>query len=163
MTDLPTVARDRSKKFLELLRQDNLQCGVAESCTGGLLGASLTAVPGSSDVFAGGVIAYSNRLKRHFLGVPREVLREEGAVSAGAARGMAEGLIDRLAVDVGMSLTGVAGPGGGTERTPVGRVFGAVVVSATVRVEKWQFDGDRDRVRARSVEAVLNLATDLLQ
>ncbi len=99
---------------LELCRERGLSLGTAESCTGGLVAARLTAVPGSSDVFEGGIVAYANEVKAEQLGVPRDVLEEHGAVSAEAARAMAHGACERLGVDVAVAVTGVAGPGGGT-------------------------------------------------
>ena len=108
---------------LSLLRERGLTLATAESCTGGLVSARLTDVPGSSAVFVGGVVAYSNDVKAAQLGVPEAVLREHGAVSAETAAEMARGARERLGADVAVSVTGVAGPDGGTEEKPVGLVF----------------------------------------
>ena len=108
---------------LELLRERGLTLATAESCTGGLVASRLTAIPGASDVFLGSVVAYSNSVKAAQLGVPEEMLATFGAVSAETAAAMAEGARERLGADVAVSVTGVAGPGGGTPEKPVGLVF----------------------------------------
>lgn len=112
--------------------------GTAESCTGGLIGAALTAVPGSSGVFHGGIIAYDNRIKTNLLGVAEEVLQQHGAVSAQVASAMARGAASKLDVDIAISVTGVAGPGGGTAEKPVGTVWMGLAVK----------NGDEIRVSA---------------
>jgi len=130
---------------------------VAESCTGGLVGAALTSVPGSSEVFVGGIIAYSNEAKEEALAVPRELLVAHGAVSEEVALAMALGVRDRLGADWGVSTTGIAGPGGGTEEKSVGTVCvglaGPDGVKAAVTI---RLGGDRDLVRRWSVAAALD-------
>ena len=111
---------------LDRLRQHHHTLAVAESCTGGAIGASLTAVPGSSAVFAGGVIAYSNAVKQRQLGVPSDLLERHGAVSDAVVMAMAEGVRDRLETDWGLAVSGIAGPGGGSDEKPVGLVHVAV-------------------------------------
>lgn len=143
------------------LRGQNGTVAVAESCTGGLLGAAITAVPGSSDVFSGGVIAYSNAAKRTVLGVSREILEEHGAVSEPVCRRMARAVQERFDSDLGLSITGVAGPGGGTEEKPVGLVYVGVADRGREQVRCFEFDGDRTEVRARSVRTVLEEALAL--
>ena len=106
-----------------LCRERGLTLATAESCTGGLVAARLTSVPGSSDVFLGGVVSYANEVKARALGVPEEVLREHGAVSAETAAAMAAGARARLGADVAVAVTGIAGPGGGTAEKPVGLVY----------------------------------------
>ena len=111
---------------LDRLRQHHHTLAVAESCTGGAIGAALTAVPGSSAVFAGGVIAYSNAVKQRQLGVPSDLLERHGAVSDAVVMAMAEGVRDRLETDWGLAVSGIAGPGGGSDEKPVGLVHVAV-------------------------------------
>jgi nicotinamide-nucleotide amidase len=135
---------------------------VAESCTGGLVGTRLTAVPGSSDVFVGGVIAYSDRAKRERLGVAAELLERHGAVSAEVAAAMAAGARAELAADVAVAVTGIAGPGGGTPEKPVGLVFLTVSSPAGEVTRELRLPGDREEIRARATTAALHLVRQLL-
>ena len=109
--------------MLDRCRERGLTLATAESCTGGLVAARLTSVPGSSDVFVGGIVSYANEVKIGELGVPAELIEQHGAVSAEVAEAMARGARERLGVDVAVSVTGVAGPDGGTEEKPVGLVY----------------------------------------
>ena len=111
-----------AEKLVELLKAQGLTCATAESCTGGGVGSAITAVPGSSAVFAGGVISYSNEVKAEVLGVPRDDLARVGAVSSEVAAQMAEGARRLLKTDMAVSLTGIAGPDGGSAEKPVGLV-----------------------------------------
>lgn len=140
---------------VDLLRQRSLTIGVAESCTGGLLGGRLTDVPGSSDVFHGGIIAYDNSVKIGHLGVPEDLLRSHGAVSETVAEAMAEGVRQRLSVDVGVGITGIAGPGGGTPDKPVGTVCMTVAGLGDIYSRKAIFLGSRPEIRARAVQTAL--------
>lgn len=143
---------------LQALREREEDLAVAESCTGGLLGEALTAVPGSSDVFAGGVISYSNRLKQELLGVPPGVLDEHGAVSEPVAVAMARGARERLGVSWALATTGVAGPGGGTPDKPVGTVWVAVAGPGGRREARLlRLGGSRDMVRRWTVAGALEL------
>jgi nicotinamide-nucleotide amidase len=147
---------------LELCRQRDLRVVTAESCTGGLLAARLTAVPGYSDVTLGGVIAYGNDLKQSQLGVPSELIERHGAVSAEVAAAMADGARQRLHADVAISITGVAGPGGGSEEKPVGLVYYHVETPDGGRGASFSFPGDRDSIRRRAVVVSLHLLRRLL-
>ncbi|MGH3766536.1 MAG: competence/damage-inducible protein A [Pseudonocardiaceae bacterium] len=137
--------------------------GLAESCTGGLLAARLTERPGSSDYVAGGVVAYSNAAKTDLLGVPAELIEQHGAVSPEVARAMADGARDRFGADIGVGITGVAGPGGGTEAKPVGYVCICVSTDAgAARAGDPVLPGDRAEIRDRSVTVAMHLLRRLL-
>jgi nicotinamide-nucleotide amidase len=150
-------ATDLAESVLAACRARGLTVGVAESCTGGLLGARLTAIPGSSDVVEGGVIAYSYGLKTSLLGVPATMLAEHGAVSEPVARAMASGARTASGVDVALAITGIAGPGGGTEAKPVGTVWIALDFQGTVEARRYNLIGDRAEVRQRATQAALDL------
>lgn len=141
-----------------ILREKNLTIAVAESCTGGLLGKMITDVPGSSDYFLGGIIAYSNELKMKFLTVPQIILEKYGAVSAECARYMAEGAVQNLGANIGISVTGIAGPDGGTEEKPVGLVYVGFSVSGKSTSREFRFGNDRERNRERSAVVALEMA-----
>ena len=143
---------------LARLRERRWRLAAAESCTGGMVGALLTAVPGASDVFVGGVVAYANALKEGLLGVGAELLTAHGAVSGEAAAAMAEGAL-RLGAECALAVTGVAGPGGGSETKPVGTVHIAVATPALRRAVHRRFPGDRATVR----ELAANTALDQLR
>lgn len=147
----------------ELLRARGLTLAVAESCTGGLLGMRLTEIPGASDYFRGGVIAYSNAVKHGILGVPDEVLARHGAVSPECARAMAEGTRRLFQTDLALSITGVAGPSGGTPEKPVGLVYIALAHPGGVKVERHEFQGSRQGVRWSATEAALALLCHYLE
>jgi nicotinamide-nucleotide amidase len=147
---------------LSLLRERGLTLATAESCTGGLVSARLTDVPGSSDVFLGGIVAYANDVKSAQLGVPEDVLREHGAVSAETAAAMARGARERLRADVAVSVTGVAGPDGGTEEKPVGLVFLHASGPMGERQLRFDFPGDRPTIRGRAAVAALHLVRRLV-
>ena len=146
----------------QLLRERGYQLALAESCTGGLLGSMITEVPGSSDYFGAGYITYSNEAKEAMLGVPMSLIREQGAVSAAVAQAMAAGACKVSGADVGVAITGIAGPGGGTKEKPVGTVYVAVVAPEGQLVEELTLRGERTAIRARSTKTAINLARLLL-
>jgi nicotinamide-nucleotide amidase len=148
---------DLAEVVLAMCRDRSLRLAVAESCTGGLLGARLTSISGASDVFMGGVIAYDDAVKTALLGVAEETLLRHGAVSEEVAREMAGGVRDRLGVDVGVAITGVAGPTGGTPEKPVGLVWVAVDFGWRQRVHGGRFHGDRAEIRHRASQAALDM------
>jgi len=127
----------------------------AESCTGGMIGGLLTAVPGASRVFKGGVISYTNEIKNRLLGVDGELLETCGAVSAPVAEAMARGARAALGTDLAVSVTGLAGPGGDEYGNPVGTVFIGYADKNTARAEEYHFAGDREAVRQQAVRAAL--------
>ena len=148
------------------LAQRGLTLALAESCTGGLIGHRLTQVPGSSAYFDRGVICYSNAAKTDLLGVPRGLLARHGAVSAEVARAMAEGVRTRSHAQIGLSVTGVAGPGGGSERKPVGLVYIGLDARGGTRTtpisQEYRFQGDRATIKSRAAQAALNLLREWL-
>ena len=141
----------------DLLREHRLTIAAAESCTGGLLASRLTDVPGSSDYVDRGVVCYSNRSKTELAGVPEALIAEHGAVSEPVARAMAEGIRRARGTNVGVGITGIAGPGGGTPEKPVGTVAIAVVVDDEVRVRTFQFLGSREMVKFQAAQSALNM------
>jgi nicotinamide-nucleotide amidase len=144
---------------LALCRARGWRVATAESCTGGLVAAALTAIAGSSDVVDRGFVAYSNEAKMDLLGVPEATLAAHGAVSAETALAMATGAVARVGVDLAVSVTGVAGPGGGSAEKPVGLVHCAVATRTGGRTERRVFPGDRTEIR----RAAMVLALELLQ
>ena len=147
---------------LDLAREQGLRIGTAESCTGGLVAARLTSVAGSSDVFVGGVVAYEDRIKAQRLGVEAETLERYGAVSAETAAAMARGAVNALAADVTVSVTGVAGPGGGTAEKPVGLVYLHARGPRDSQAIELRLPGDRGAVRRRAAASALHLLRRLL-
>jgi nicotinamide-nucleotide amidase len=148
---------DLAALVLDEARLRRLRLAVAESCTGGLLGARLTDIPGSSDVFVGGVIAYDNALKIDLLGVPERLLTEHGAVSEPVATAMAEAAARRFGVGASLSVTGIAGPSGGSAEKPVGTVWLGCAMEGRVETSRALFPGSRQEVRARAAQAALLL------
>lgn len=147
------------ERLIELLRARGLRCATAESCTGGGVGSAITAVPGSSDVYLGGVVSYANSVKRDVLGVPEKTLESAGAVSPETAASMAEGVRRLVGADIAVSVTGVAGPGGGSAEKPVGLVWFGFASAVGTRTEKAMFAGDRARVREQAVVHALGMLT----
>ncbi len=148
---------------LELCRADGVTLATAESCTGGMVASRLTSVPGASDVFVGSVVAYANAVKEGALGVPTELVEAHGAVSEEVAAAMAEGARVRLGADVAVAVTGVAGPGGGSDDKPVGLVFAHAVGPDGARSVRTELPGDRDMIRGRATAASLHLVRRLLE
>lgn len=134
----------------------------AESCSGGLIAHRLTNVPGASTPFLGGVVAYSNAVKRSLLQVAPEIIEACGAVSEETARAMAEGARRALGTDLAVAVTGIAGPGGGTSEKPVGLVYMALADGQTTRVVKHLFEGDRESIKLQTADAALNLVLENL-
>src|SRR5262245_4629948 len=146
----------------EMLRERRMTIAVAESCSGGLLAARLTDVPGSSDYVDRGVVCYSNRSKTELAGVPASLIAQQGAVREPVARAMATGIRDRANANVGIGITGIAGPGGGSPDKPVGTVAIAVAVGNELRVRTFQFLGGREMVKFQSAQAAMNMLRLLL-
>ena len=145
-----------TRELLDACRKRQLKIATAESCTGGLIAACLTDISGSSDVFERGFVTYSNDAKHETLGVPLDVINADGAVSEAVARAMAEAALVRSRADIAVSVTGVAGPNGGTEQKPVGLVYMAMARrGAPTQAFKRNFEGDRRTVRWATVAAAL--------
>jgi len=140
-----------------LLKEQNRTLAVAESCTGGLIGERITRVPGSSVYFVGGVVSYSNALKERLLGVRKSLLRRHGAVSAEVARAMAAGVVEATGSDLGVAVTGIAGPSGGTRAKPVGLTYTALAGPDGVRCEEHRLGGTRTDIQYRASQAALDM------
>lgn len=154
--------RVTARQVLAALRKRDLTVAVAESCTGGLVLAGLTSVPGSSAVVCGGIVAYADDVKTGLLGVPARTLSEHGAVSRQCAAAMAQGVRRKLRADIGVAVTGIAGPGGGVAGKPVGTVWIAVSSAAGEEAQLHHFAGSRAAVRRQSVQAALALLVQSL-
>jgi nicotinamide-nucleotide amidase len=146
----------------ELLVESGLRIAVAESCTGGLIASRLTDVPGSSRYVDQAVVAYANESKTELLGVPSEMLRDHGAVSEPVALAMADGVRTRARAGVGVGVTGIAGPSGGTPEKPVGTVVVAVVTASERRVRTFRFFGERELVKFQASQAALDMVRRML-
>lgn len=146
----------------DLLRQQQLRVAVAESCTGGLIMGKFTDLPNSSDYFWGGVVSYSNQAKRTFLQVPADILASCGAVSPETAEAMLQGIMAASGSDIGIAVTGIAGPGGGSQDKPVGLVYVAVGGRQDFTVKKCYFSGNRQQIRERTLYTALNLLRQYL-
>ena len=156
---LPEATLDQARDLLAALEAQGLTLATAESCTGGLIAAALTSIAGSSSVVMAGFVTYSNAAKVRMVGVGEATLAAHGAVSEPVAREMAEGALARAEVDIALSCTGIAGPGGATPGKPVGLVFiGCARRGAPTAVERHVFPGDRAAVRAATVAAALAMA-----
>ena len=153
---------DLAAVLLDALRTRRARLGVAESCTGGLVAERITNIPGASDTFIGGVVAYADVIKTAALKVPLEVLEAHGAVSEETVRAMAEGAQRLFSADAAVAVTGIAGPAGGTPEKPVGTVWLAARVHTSTRAVKRVFPGDRDEIRRRAAQAGLDLLRRLL-
>lgn len=140
-----------------MLTEKGLTVATAESCTGGLLAGTIINVPGASDVIGTGFVTYSNDAKKECLGVKKRTLKKFGAVSCECAKEMAKGAAHRAGADIGLSTTGIAGPGGGTDEKPVGLVYIGCSFGKKVKVRKCLFGGTREQIRKKAVAAALGL------
>lgn len=163
MSSKPAFYYKEAEALGRLLLSKRLTLSTAESCTGGMIGAAVTSVPGSSEWFRGGVIAYNNRIKMSLLNVPEEILEKHGAVSAEAVSAMAKGAAGRLNTDCAIAVSGIAGPDGGTEDKPVGLVFIGVYCKGKVEVFKNIFSGSREDVRENATDRSLKYLIKILK
>jgi len=158
MTELPADLLNLAKDVLATAKAKEKRIVTAESCTGGLICGCLTAMAGSSEVVEGGYITYSNESKTRLLGVPRDAIADHGAVSDIVASAMAEGALAQSEADIAISVTGIAGPGGGTKQKPVGLVYMALAQTGTdALVKRYIFAGTRTDIRRAAVGAALEL------
>lgn len=157
MSSLQLNISSLAKKLVSVCIEKNVTFGTAESCTGGLISASVTDIAGASAVFFGGIVSYDNSVKENLLGVRAQTLAEKGAVSPETAGEMSLGALKALRVDYAVSVTGIAGPGGGTPEKPVGLVYISAASKNGVTVTKNHFSGDREAVRLQTVEKALSL------
>jgi PncC family amidohydrolase len=146
-----------------LLREKGLKLSVAESCTGGLIASRITDVAGSSDYFDAGVVVYSNEAKQKFIFVPAESIEKHGAVSREVAEKMAEGVRDATRADIGLSVTGIAGPTGGSPEKPVGTVYIGLAAGSGTFFRKFLFKGERLEIKEQTSAAALQFVVDLLE
>jgi nicotinamide-nucleotide amidase len=159
----PPALLAQAERLLADARAKGLRIATAESCTGGLIAGLLTEIPGSSDVFERGFVTYSNESKEESLGVPHDQIIAHGAVSADVARAMVLGALKRAAADIAVSVTGIAGPGGGTAQKPVGLVYLAAAYGEHIIARECRFgDIGRGEVRLKSVETALEMLAALL-
>ncbi len=159
----PLPAEDLAAAVLDMLIETGRTIAVAESCTGGMLGALLTSLPGASRAMQGGVIAYSNEVKQELLDIPAELIAAHGAVSGEVAEALARGVAHRCRADVAVATTGIAGPGGGSAEKPVGTVWFGWHIDGSAVTEQVRFSGDRAAVRAEAVRWALHRLVGLLQ
>lgn len=152
-----------AEKLGSMLKRRGMTLAVAESCTGGLVGGAITAIPGSSAFFRGGVIAYENNVKHRVLGVPVRILERHGAVSAHTVIAMARGAQKLLTAECAIAVSGVAGPGGGTKEKPVGLVWIGIAVKKEVHAFEERFSGNRSDIRNRTVKRALEHCLDALK
>ncbi len=151
------------EKTGSILREKGLKIATAESCTGGLIANRITNVSGASEYFEAGFITYSNRAKTTFLHVPEEVITKNGAVSHDVAQLMAEGVRQAAGTDIGLSVTGIAGPTGGTIEKPVGTVYIGISSQGGTFVRRFLFDGNREEIKRQTSDAALTLVLDYLE
>ncbi len=145
------------EKVYALLKDKKYTISCAESCTGGLIAATLINVPGISEVFNEGIVTYSNEAKKNYLGVRKKTLKKYGAVSKQTAKEMAVGIAKKAKSNVAISTTGIAGPDGGTDEKPVGLVYIGIYINGATFVKEYIFDGDRQSVRCQVVNKALNI------
>ena len=153
---------EKLQELIRSFRDQKLTVGFAESCTGGALSAFLTEQPGVSDIFLGSVVSYSNEAKMDLLGVRRDTLMQEGAVSEAVARQMAHGVRKQLKTDWSVAVTGIAGPSGGTPDKPVGTVCFAIAGSSFESSRKEIFSGDRKAIQQKSVDYAISWLAEVL-
>jgi nicotinamide-nucleotide amidase len=157
------MLRSEAESLIGALRSKGLKAAAAESCTGGMIGCAITSVPGSSDVFMGSAVTYSNESKQSILGVREDTLKAHGAVSEETAREMALGAVRVYDSDLAVAVTGIAGPGGGTDTKPVGLVYIAVADGPRTVVARNVFNGDRQSVRQQTALEAIRMLHEMAE
>lgn len=151
------------EKLVKILLDKKLKIATAESCTGGLVAKKITDISGASAVFDMGLVSYANKIKNEFLGVPNEVLNTVGAVSHETAYEMAKGIKRISGADIGVGITGIAGPTGGTPEKPVGLVYVGIAYKDEIKVEKLLLNGDRDKIRNDTANIVASKVINMIE
>ncbi|HEX9971039.1 MAG TPA: CinA family protein [bacterium] len=149
--------------LVDLLRSEKLTLATAESCTGGLIAKLITDIPGSSEVFVGGIVSYSNDMKEKWLGVSHETLEKFGAVSEKTVSEMLDGILKQTGSDLGIAVSGIAGPGGGTLEKPVGTVYIGIAFHGQKIIEQCFFQGSREDVRIASAKKAANMIVKMIR
>ncbi|MEA1926779.1 MAG: CinA family protein [Candidatus Auribacterota bacterium] len=150
------------QQLADICRRKSWPLAVAESCTGGMLGDMITSLPGSSGFFLGGVIAYSDQVKLNLLKIPEGLLKKNGAVSPEVALSMSRGIKELLGASIGVAITGIAGPGGGSQKKPVGLVFISVITPESEIVERFNFSGNRREIKTSATKAAIELLFNIV-
>ena len=163
LSNTPQAIRSPQKQLGRLLREKQYSISVAESLTGGKITSLIVATPGATEYFTGGLTAYDNRIKKTLLSVSPKTLNQKGAVSESCARQMAEGVQKLFHTDVGLSVTGIAGPGGGSPEKPVGLVYAAFKIQTQTHIRKYLFSGSRNAVINTTARTVLKDLIHLLE
>lgn len=148
--------------LVQFLRKSKMKISTAESCTGGLIAKLITDVPGSSRIFWGGIVSYSNEMKKKWLGVKSETLEKFGAVSEQTVEEMLTGIQTETGSDIAVAVSGIAGPGGGTPEKPLGTVFIGVLFQSNIVVNRFIFPGTRKKVRKQTAEKILQMIAEIL-
>ncbi|MBD3289023.1 nicotinamide-nucleotide amidohydrolase family protein [candidate division KSB1 bacterium] len=151
------------EEFVKFLIQNKITISTAESCTGGIIAKQITDVPGASSVFLGSVVSYSDEMKIKMLNVKKETLQEFGSVSESTVREMLEGIDKITASDIGIAISGIAGPGGGTEEKPVGTVFIGINIKGNINIRRMIFSGNRNAIREKSAAYAINMVDDYIR
>lgn len=154
---------DLAQELLKIFLPHGLRLVTAESCTGGMVAAAITDMPGSSKFFECGFVTYSNQAKQDMLGVPAEIIENYGAVSEQCAAVMAAGALRNTHADISVSITGIAGPDGGSDEKPVGLVYLAVTYKGKTKVMSHNFEGDRSAIRKQAVESALAMLIEVVK
>ena len=157
-----TILVKKTKNLILKAKKESIKITTAESCTGGLVSSLITSISGASEVFENSFVTYSNSSKTKMLGVSSALVKAKGAVSKEVAKAMAIGALKNSSADISVSVTGIAGPGGGTKEKPVGLVYIAAVKAGKTVIKQYKFKGDREKVRLQAVEKAVDLLSEII-